>query len=355
MALLQGLFAAIFRSLGKILNTAFGWATTLLFGKVPARKQIYLSAASLGSLAWLLAVLGIASPRIAAFLLAFVTLPDWFNDNLIRLIMLGVAALVPPIVGVLSILMVDPEDRPQGFGGKAFAILRGYPYTIGLSLTFLLMMLFAPIMKVGALVKRWTQQHVPIVVESEDYETVVTDLEAALEEGGVETRREPATWLVRFPTKVLTFFAGRTLARFVASELVTLRGKDLEVLLHPSDLIIRGREKVVAHVRAVLAERLTFTEAYFTYEKEAHAIEDRLRDLHQGMVERGERGVFDRSAFAALEKIEADLRRLELPFEEWEVLFREKLQVERMLLGTGLGLAAYHDETAIEKLAREAA
>ena len=29
--------------LSKLLNTAFGWATTLLFGKVPSDRQIYLS------------------------------------------------------------------------------------------------------------------------------------------------------------------------------------------------------------------------------------------------------------------------------------------------------------------------
>ena len=32
MAIIQGLIAAVFRSLGKILNTAFGWATIMLFG-----------------------------------------------------------------------------------------------------------------------------------------------------------------------------------------------------------------------------------------------------------------------------------------------------------------------------------
>lgn len=355
MALIQGLLAAIFRSLGRILNTAFGWATTLLFGKVPAKKQTYLSAASLGSLAWLMAVLGIASPRVAAFLLAFVKLPSWFDDNWVRIVMLVAAVVIPPIVGVLSMLMVDVEDRPAGVGGKIKGVLKGYPYTMGLAVTFLLMMIFAPIMQVQALARRWKTQHIPIVVESEHYLDVLSDVERALEEGEVETRRERATWLLRAPTKILTFFAGSTLASFVASELTTLRADDLEVVLHPSDLIIRGREKRVARVRAILTERLTFTHAYFTYEKEAHEIEDRLHEIHEASLERGELGRLDREAHSALQAIERDLAKLELPYEEWETLYREKLQVERTLLGTGLGLRGYHVESAIEQLAREAA
>src|SRR5438874_10721463 len=109
MLVLQALIAAIFRSLGRILNTAFGWATILLFGKVPASRQVYLSITTFGSVIWLFVALGIAFPRLAAFMLAFVTLPAWFNDNWIRLVMLASAILIPPIVGVLSMWALSKE------------------------------------------------------------------------------------------------------------------------------------------------------------------------------------------------------------------------------------------------------
>ncbi len=355
MALLQGLFAAIFRSLGKILNTAFGWATILLFGKVPAKKQTYLSLASLGSLLWFIVVLGIASPSVATFLLAFVTLPEWFVEGWLRLVMLGAALVIPAIVGVLSILMLDAEDRPAGVGGKIKAVLRGYPYTMGLAITFVLMMILAPIMKLQTLARRWTDAHVPILVEPRDYVDVLSDIEHALHDGGMETRREKATWMLRLPTRILSFFSGSTVAKYVAKELIALRGEGLEVVLHPSDLIVRGKERTVARIRSILTERLTFTKAYFTYEKEAHELEDDLRHVYESSMEKGQLGVIDRKALAKLEDIERRMRKLELPYEEWEVLFREKLQVERTVMGTGLGLRGYHPESAIEKLAREAA
>jgi len=355
MAFVQGILAAILRSLGKILNTAFGWATILLFGRVPARKQALLSAASLGSVAWLVAVIGIASPRFAAFVLAFVTLPDWVHDNWIRLAMLGVAVLIPPVLGVLSIFMLDEEDRPRGFFQKLGAVLRGYPYALGLSATLVQMILLAPIMKAQDLARRWIARHVPIVVSPEHYFSVLSDLEAALQEGGFETRRAKATWMLRAPTWLLTTLAGRAIGRFVASELTALRGEGFEVLLHPSDLILRGREKTVARVRAVLAERLTFTDAFFTYEKDAQKIEERLAKVWERLLDGGAFGSLDRAALEGLRKVERDLERIEVPYEEWEVLFREKLQVERLLLGTALGLPGYRPLTAIERLAREAA
>ena len=49
MALIQALVAALTRSAGKLLNTAFSWATVLLFGRVSESRQIYVSAIAFGS------------------------------------------------------------------------------------------------------------------------------------------------------------------------------------------------------------------------------------------------------------------------------------------------------------------
>jgi len=40
MAIVQALLAALFRSAGKLLNMAFGWATIMLFGRVPRDRQV---------------------------------------------------------------------------------------------------------------------------------------------------------------------------------------------------------------------------------------------------------------------------------------------------------------------------
>ena len=65
--LVQAILAAIFRSAGRLLNTAFGWATVMLFGRVPQGRQIYLPLISFGSVGWLIALVGIAFRRPGRF------------------------------------------------------------------------------------------------------------------------------------------------------------------------------------------------------------------------------------------------------------------------------------------------
>jgi hypothetical protein len=325
MAIVQALIAAIARSAGRLLNTVFGWATQMVFGKVPADRQIYLSAIAFGSVLWILVVLGIAFPRLGTFLVAFVPLPESVDSGVVRLVMLGIALVLPGIVGAISLLLKDPAERPSGAGPRLKAIVKGYPFTLGLAVTLVLMTLFAPVLKLRMLARWWTSQHLPVLVESEDYEAVVRDVQQDLREAGWETRREPASWMLRFPTKVLTTLAGGTVDDLVAARLTTLRADAMEVMLHPSDLVINGREADVVHARATLAVGLAFSKAHLTWTDEGNELEDRIRgvwsDVRAGRVDPA-------GAIGRLRSVEAELRRVELPYEEWEVLFRARMLVE---------------------------
>ncbi len=337
MVAIQALIGMIFRSAGKILNTAFGWATSMLFGKVPENRQIYVSVIAFGSVIWIVALLGVIFPAVASFLLAFVTLPPWVPKSWIRLAFLAAAILLPVVVGVVSLLMLDPEDRPAGIGGKAKAVLKGYPYTLGLALTLIMMTAFAPILKVRTLIKRWTDQHVPVVVEANDYLDVVGDVQQALARGGLRTERRQASWMMRFPTRVLTLFAGGAVEHLVADRLTVLAAPTVEVTLHPSDLIISGKNLDASHAHAVITEQLTFTKAYMTWSKDANKLEDRLRAVWQ-QARATSNGTVPADVMERLERIGEDLHKAALPYEEWETLFHEKLVVERALLRVAAGI-----------------
>ena len=56
MALIAPLFAFIGRQVGRIVQMAFGWATVLLFGRVPQSKQLLLAGVSLGAILWVVAL-----------------------------------------------------------------------------------------------------------------------------------------------------------------------------------------------------------------------------------------------------------------------------------------------------------
>lgn len=331
MALIQALLLGITRSAGKILNTVFGWATTMLFGKVPESRQIYLSAISFGSVIWLAVVLGIIWPTFGTWLLAAVPLPEGINDNIIRLIMFGIALLIPPIIGFISLFMLDRQDRPKGGKGKWTAVVKGYPYTVGLAFTLVMMLVIAPILKIQTMMKRWEAEHLPVIVESKDYLGVVDKMEQALTDDGFKVKRAPAGKLMQIPTKFLSSMAGGSLDRMVADQLTLLRGKEFEAELHPSDLVVRGKKEVLGRVQASLTVALAFSKAYMTWTKDANEIEDRLEDIRVQAEEAPNAEVLAQ-AVERLKGIERDIHDLNVTHDEWQTLFREKLLVERMLL-----------------------
>jgi hypothetical protein len=361
MAIIQALIAALTRSAGKLLNTAFSWATILLFGRVSQDRQIYVSAIAFGSVIWLVVLAGVAFPSFATFLLSFVALPKWIDKRWIRLAMLTAVVLLPALIGVVSILMLDREKRPHGAGAVTKAVLRGYPYTIGLALTLAMMTIFAPVLKIRTLIKRWTSEHVPVIVTPRDYDTVVDAIDDALAQHGLVTERQRASWMLRAPTKVLTFFASGAVAGLVADRMTALRSPDLEVVLHPSDLVISGREVTAARARAIVAEHVVFTPAYLTWDKEANELEDRMRAVWDARHARA-----TSELRAELKNIEERLHTLEVPYEEWEVLFRELLLLDRALreggtrmstapswasaLGAGIAVAAPHAEAVADSV-----
>lgn len=334
MAIVQALIAMLVRSFGKILNAAFGWATLLLFGKIPEDRQIYISLMGLLSLLWMVTVLGVALPGFGAFLLAFVWLPEWIDRSWIRLGMLLMALLLPLAVGGVSLFSRAPGHRPRG-RRRLTAILKGYRFALGLAVTLAMMLIVALVLKARELLHWWMSMHIPVVVESQDYLTVVGQIQKALRNGGHETMRQQATILLRWPTRLLGLCLGGTLDNLIASELTTLRGAQFEVILHPFDLIVRGRKAKVNRLRMLLSEQLTFTDAHLTWSREAHEIEDALSRLwRQLQVESSS----PTDAAGNLDDVARQVRDFEGTYAEWEVLFREMLQVEGAVTRAAAGI-----------------
>jgi hypothetical protein len=337
MAMLQALFAVIGRLAGRILNTLFSWATVSLFGKVPEDRQVYLSIIAFGSVAWMIVLLGIAFPDLASFLIAFIPLTEWVDDTVVRIIMLLCALLIPLIIGALSLKMVSAANRPSGVAARAKVVVKGYPYTLGLALTFLMMLVFGPIMKLRTMFRRQTTQHIAVVVEAEDYLTMLEEVQRTLAANGWKTERRKPHWMLRLPTQVFTTLTGGVIENLVADNLTTLQGDEIAVTLHPSDLVLRGQEEEVIRARAIITQQLAHTGAYMTWTKEANELEDRMRALWIEAQERRDPAQY-RKALATLEGIEQELESTIVSYEEWEVLFREKLMLETRLLRAIAGI-----------------
>ena len=322
MAIFGSVFAMLGRFAGRLLNSALGWATILLFGKVEGKRQTFLLVMALGSLAWLVTLAGILVPRIATFVLAFIPIPSFVDDNWIRLAMLAMAALIPILVGIGAIVVTEAGRRPKG-RALVGAVFRGYPFTLVLAVTIVFLAGLSLVRKAGSMARRWQDAHVPVIVKPGGYDRVVADLESVLDGAGLDTGREPAPRVLSLPARLLDAVAGRSLGELVPDRLMELKAAGLEILVYPSDIAISGTKERVARARAAIAAKLTESPAYLTVSAESERIEDRLTALL---------GKDRATVEPRLAELDAEIARLAVPFEEWETVYRQRLQVERNLL-----------------------
>ena len=330
MAILAALFAFGSRFVGKILTTALGWASTLLFGRVPAKRQYLLLGITFGSVIWIVLLAGVVFPDIGTFLLVFVPDQDLIPEDVIRLIMLAGAAIVPTVIGGLTLMLASPVDRSAKRMGES--VLRGYPLTVLLAVLLIFLAGLAIVRKAQSLAKGWTDAHVPMAIEPGKYDEVASDLDQALETAGLEVAPKTASAAMSKPAKWLAAVAGGSAGVLVPEKMIQLDGKDLDILIYPMDILISGKPRLVARARAAMASRLTTSAAHLTVSAEAQGIEDRLAALARPETATPDHPArFDDAAAAEFTAIDEQLATLEIPYEEWEVLYRQRLQVERDL------------------------
>jgi hypothetical protein len=238
--------------------------------------------------------------------------------------MLGLAIVIPLAIGVAAVFIAEPGSRPSGLG-LVGGIVRGFPFTLVLAVTILLLAVVSLVRKARSLAKRWEDAHVPVIVKPGGYDQVLKDLQDVLNRAGLRVRPRPAPAALSVAPRLLDAIAGRALGGLVPDRLMLLRARDLEVLVYPSDVAIYGAKGAVATARAAIADELTQSPAYLTASAEAQHIEDALREIArqpEGPV----------VALERVRRLDEDLAGLAVPFDEWETVYRERLQVERDVL-----------------------
>ncbi|HJU47373.1 MAG TPA: hypothetical protein VJ689_04515 [Gaiellaceae bacterium] len=317
MALIASLFALVGRFVGRVLTTTLGWASVLLFGRIPQDRQIWLAVLTFGSLAWVAAVLGVLVPDVGTVLLAAVPRPDWIPEDIVRLAMLATALLLPAILGAVTLLLFEPEDRPSGTA-LVMQLLRGYAIVPILAITLVVLAVVGTVRKLDSLAHRREDAHVPIVVRPGRYDSLVDTLESTLRRAElVEVRHHGATVLTT-PAKLLARVAGRGIGRLVPDRLIELRGPSISVAIYPADLSMSGSKESVAKARALVTRDIPSRDAWFTTTKEAQRVEDRLAALETADAATRE---------AELPDVDRDMLDLTVDQDAFEVLYRRRLQL----------------------------
>lgn len=324
MVLLQALLTWVTRSLGKIFQAVFGWAVVALFGPRPRREQTILSAVVAAAALWPLLALGIVFPRIMSFALAFIPVSRSVPSGVLRAAWTLAALAVPAGLGLLLARDVAAAS------GLAWwkKIGEGFPATLGVACAFLFVTIAEPIRKLVAMSRRRISVHVPVVVSPEAYGEVSELVETVLGEASLKLSRTKAPGAEEFPMRLLRWIGGPLFRRQLPARLVAFRGPGLTILVNPHGLTVEGRESVVTHVRGLLAEALTFSLALQTLDPAAQKLERRLKSLAHDGLSPGEPPARPAREAESLETLTGELLKAEdVPWDDWQILYREMLQV----------------------------
>lgn len=317
MAIFGSLFAVLGKFVGRILTTTLGWASSLLFGRVPQDRQVWLAVLTFGSLVWVAALTGIAFPNVGTLLLTAFPRPTWIPEEWVRLAMAAIALALPGVLGGVTLLLFDPEDRPRGLG-LPVQVARGYLLVPALAVTLVVLAVAGTQRKLDSLIHRRQDAHVPLVIRPGRYDALVETLDSTLRQGGVRTRRRAGSRVLTIPARLLARIAGRGMSRLVPDQLVELRGRTVLVAIYPTDLALSGTADAVARARALVTRDVRSTDAWFTTTKEAQAVEDRIASLEDADAATRE---------AELPDLDRKLLDLTIDQATFEVLYRRRLQL----------------------------
>ena len=317
MAIVASLFALVGRFVGRVLTTTLGWASVLLFGRVPQDRQVWLAVLTFGSLAWVALAAGVLFPDIGTLLLAAVPRPDWIPEDLVRWAMLAGAVLLPAVIGGVTLLLQDPEDRPSGVE-LAKQVARGYALVPTLAVTLVVLAVAGTLGKLDSLIHRRQDAHVAVVVRPGRYDALVATLDETLRGGGLVTTRGAGPSVLTIPAKALARVGGGGIGSLVPDRLVVLEGPEVKVSVYPADLAITGSKDAVPKARALVARDVPSRDAWFTTTKEAQKLEDELAALETADLATREQ---------RLASLDARLLDLEVDQETFEVLYRRRLQL----------------------------
>jgi hypothetical protein len=312
------------QALSRSASFALGWATSLYFGQVPGRQGRMLSVVSLVAAGWVILIIGFAIPIFGgAILEATGVIEDNFDVEFIHYagLVAGIV-LVPPLVAAITVWGQFHGDRSIGAWLRLLPV--SYPATAMLGASVLQMVAFTPVL----LFQRWRQKkkyvQISLVMrEGTDDDAMVEALRDALDSIGIEdVEVSEASGPKAWPMRTVGFAVEHLLGAVVRGEPVRLASEAIEIFAYATNISIQGPKEDTYRVRAAILRKLGFHDAYLTWNEEAQEIEDRLVTAHReakGEVEKLRK---------RLDDIQEAMDTASLDSEEWNVLYRRRLQIE---------------------------
>jgi hypothetical protein len=257
----------------------------------------------------------------------------------VRVVWIGLAALVPLIVGIT---MAARRRRGGALSDTAPAaaeesrlkrLLRGFPTTLGIAAAFFVVFVTVPALRLVSLVRRRVDVQVPLLTDREHYHAVAGQVARVLREHGFDVRQAKPGWWMTVPSRILLKLGGPAFRAHIPERLAYFRGDRLEVALYPNGLLLRGGAQDTAWAHGLVVEDLTPAPALQTFDPRAQDLERQIRRVWSVYEEQPVAHERSAALSARLREIAAELGRAPLTYDEWQIVYRQTLQLGRALGG----------------------
>ena len=313
------------QALSKSASFALGWATALYFGQVPGSQGRILAVVSLVAAGWVIVIIGFAIPIFTGALLeaAGVIERNFDVEAIHYLALVGAIVLAPPAVAGGLVIGEFRDERTVSEWLRLIPV--SYPATFLLGLAVLEMVAFTPFL----LIQRWRQKRslvqVPLVMkEGTDDDDLVEAVRAALASIGIEdVSVTEATGPKAWPMRTVGFAARHLLGAVVRGDPMRLKADGLEIYAYATNVAVLGPTEDAHRVRAAVERELAFRDAYLTWSDDSQQIEDELTEARKAA-----NGDVD-GLRRRLDEVQDRMDAASLNSEEWNVLYRMRLQVEQ--------------------------
>lgn len=332
MVLLQAIISLLGRSAGKVFGAMFGWAVSALFGRTTPRERTVLSVVVAAAAAWPILLLGVIAPKVATLLVAFVPVAKSAPSGPLRIVWIALALLLPVLIGIVFARRAPPHTRADS---GPFKFLRGFQITLGLAGAFLFVLVAAPIRKLVSAARGLMDEYLPLIVEPQGYQESARRVESVLVEHGFALRRRNPGWVMKAPGAILVALGGDAFRHFVPQQIDLYLAKDLEVVLNPSGVTLRGKQSTTARAHGLIAEAMTATSALQSTDPRAQVVEREIKDVWKVYAARPEDHLESAVLLGRVAEIAREIATLTVPYEEWQIVYRQALQLSRALHGQG--------------------
>ena len=330
MALIQTIISLIARTFGRILSALLDWAVVSLFGRVTGTRQLFLWGVMAAAAAWPILLIGVAAPRAALFVFAFVPMSSSVPPGLVREIWLAVAVLIPVAVG-LTVAMQSPSGRREGV---VKSILRGFPITVGLAIAFLILLLTVPALRLASMARGQQDVYVPLVTTSESYPVATKVILEALAQHGFAMAPMTPPWWAAMPAQILQRMGQGAFTGYVADSSAYFQSGELEGVLYPNALLLRGPSGIATRAHALVVEALTgHPDMFQTAAADAQEIERQIQRVWSTYRLDPVAHANASPLLSRFDEIVTEIGRRPLAFDDWQVVYRQALQLGRALGG----------------------